>query len=261
MLTSPCYVFSDTHLGVAPPEVERRVLGFLRALPGRAGSVVINGDLFDFWFEWKTVIPRPHFRILGALADLRDAGVEVLMLGGNHDSWGGDVLTRDVGVTYFIDGWAGDLAGWNAQVEHGDGLRAAEDRGYRALRAVLRHPLSIRAFRLLHPDWATRLARGSSAASRRHRPWGGDEGAGLRQVAHARLRADPSLELLVFGHSHAASLERVPGAGVYANPGTWLADPTYLVVTPQRIELRRWNGSPEGDCLHTIERLAEKALA
>jgi UDP-2,3-diacylglucosamine hydrolase len=260
MLTSPCYVISDTHLGVAPPAVERRVLEFLRALPGGAGSLVINGDLFDFWFEWKTVIPRPHFRILGALADLRDAGVDVLMLGGNHDSWGGDVLTRDVGVTYRLGGWSGLLADWRAQVEHGDGLRAQEDRGYRALRAVLRNPLAIRAFRLLHPDWATRLARGTSAASRRHQPWGGDEGAGLRRVAHARLRAQPSLELLVFGHSHAAALERVQGAGVYANAGTWLTEPTFLVITPEAIELRRWTGSSEGDCLHTIKRLAEKAL-
>ena len=260
MLRPPCYVISDTHLSVAPPDVEHGVLRFLRALPGRAASLVINGDLFDFWFEWRTVIPRPHFRILGALADLRDAGVDVLMLGGNHDSWGGDVLRRDVGVEYQLDAWAGELAGWRARVEHGDGLRAAEDRGYRALRAVLRHPLAVGAFRLLHPDWATRLARGSSAASRRHQPWGGDDGAGLRRVAHERLRADASLELLVFGHSHAAALERVPGAGVYANAGTWLADPTYLVITPDAIELRRWTGSPEGDCLHAIERLAQEAL-
>src|SRR5918999_3764543 len=106
MLASPCFVISDTHLGVGPPDVERRVLQYLRALPGRARSLVINGDLFDFWFEWKTVIPRPHFRILGALADLRDAGVDVLMLGGNHDGWGGDVLTHDVGVTYRLDAWS-----------------------------------------------------------------------------------------------------------------------------------------------------------
>lgn len=260
MLAPPCFVISDTHLGAAPAEVERQVLAFLRSLAGRARSLVINGDLFDFWFEWKTVVPRPHFRVLSALADLRDAGVDVLMLGGNHDGWGGDVLTGDVGVTYRLDAWAGSLAGWSARVEHGDGLRVEEDRRYRAVRAVLRNPLAIRAFRLLHPDLATRLARGSSAASRRHHIWGGDEGAGLRRVAHERLRADPSLELLVFGHSHTPALERVPDAGVYANAGTWLTSPTFLVVTPDAIELRRWSGSPEGDRLDAVERFTEKAL-
>jgi UDP-2,3-diacylglucosamine pyrophosphatase LpxH len=74
------------------------------------------------------------------------------------------------------------------------------------------------------------------------------------------LRADPSLELLVFGHSHAPALERVPDAGVYANAGTWLTSPTFLVVTPEVIELRRWDGSPEGDRLNAVERFAEKAL-
>ena len=234
------------------------MLEFLRSLRGRAASLVINGDLFDFWFEWRDVIPRASFRILAAVAELRDAGTPVLWIAGNHDCWGGDVLRQDVGADYRFGPWTGTLAGWKARIEHGDGLREVEDRKYRRLRAVLRNPLAIRAFRLLHPDLASRLALGSSHASRTHRAR--DDGEGLRRVAHDTLRRDAGLELVVFGHSHVATLERTPTGAVYANAGSWLDAPTYLEVTPERIALVRWNGSAEGDRLHSLDRLAEKAL-
>lgn len=258
MLPSPCYIFSDTHLGFAPADVERDLRAFLRSLPERAGSVVINGDLFEFWFEWRHVMPRSAFRVLSALADLRDAGIPVLMIAGNHDCWGGSILRDDVGIDFHVGAWTGDLGGWRARVEHGDGLRDREDRRYRMLRRVLRNPLAIRTFRWLHPDWATALAGGSSHASRSYAAR--DGGAGLRAVAEQRLAADRSTELVVFGHSHVAALERMPPGGVYANAGSWLDAPTYLRVVPERIELRRWDGSAEGMALHVIDRAAEKAL-
>jgi len=258
MLAAPCFVISDAHLGAAPADVERTLLAFLRHLPGRAGSLLINGDLFDFWFEWRHVIPRRAFRVLAVLAELREAGVPILMIGGNHDCWGGDVLTRDVGMCFHLGAWAGAIAGWRAHVEHGDGLRDREDRAYRRLRTVLRHPLAIRAFRLLHPDWSSALATGSSDVSRVH--GAGDGGAGLRQIALLHLAPPSDVELVVFGHSHVQALERGENGGVYANPGAWFDAPTYLVVSPERVELRRWTGSAEGELLYALDRRAEKAL-
>lgn len=252
-------LLSDTHLGVAPRDVEDRVLDFLRRVPGDARSLVINGDLYDFWFEWRSVIPRAGFRVLAALAEVRRAGVEVLWIAGNHDCWGGEVLEQDVGVRYHVGPWRGEIAGWHTLLEHGDGLRRREDRRYRALRMVLRHPLSVRAFRLLHPDWGTRLALGSSHASRVHRAR--DGGAGLRRIAIERLARDRSLELVVFGHSHVATLERMAEGGVYANAGSWLDAPTYLRLDDGKLELRRWDGSPEGERLHAVHRGPEEALA
>jgi UDP-2,3-diacylglucosamine hydrolase len=258
MLPSPCYIFSDAHLGVASAELERQVVAFLRYLPGRAGSLLINGDLFEFWFEWRHVMPRGHFRVLSALADLRDAGVPVLMIGGNHDCWGGDILTHEVGIDYRLAAWSGEMAGWRTYVEHGDGLREREDRRYRQLRRVLRHPWAIRAFRWIHPDWSSRLALGSSDVSRTYAPR--DGGEGLRRVALERLESDPSLELVVYGHSHVSALERARTGGIYANPGAWMNAPTFLVVRPERIELRRWDGSAEGEPLHVLDRRAQEAL-
>ena len=255
MLAPPSYVISDVHLGHASPETERLLLSFLRALPGRAASLMINGDLFEFWFEWKSVVHRSGVRVLAALMDLRDAGIPVTMLAGNHDCWGGDVL-RDAGVDFQLGPWSGTLGGWRARVEHGDGLRAKEDRGYRALRRVLRNRMAIRAFGVLHPDLASRLAMGSSHASRTYQPR--DSGRGLREVAERTLASDASLELLIFGHSHVSALERMPSGNVYANAGSWLDAPTFLAITPDRIALRTWLGSTEGPDLDALDRRAEE---
>jgi UDP-2,3-diacylglucosamine hydrolase len=256
LLDAPTYVISDVHLGVAPREVERALIAFLRALPGRAGALLVNGDLFDFWFEWRTAIPRTGFRVLSALADVVDAGVPVTWIAGNHDCWGGEVLREDVGAVYHFGPWLGTLGGWRARVEHGDGLRGAADRGYRAIRPVLRHPLSKAAFRWLPADMSSRLATGSSQASRTYRPV--DDGLELRRVALATLEADPTLELYVLGHSHVAGLARAGSGGVYANAGSWLDAPTYLRVVADEIALCRWDGSAEGDRLDVLERRAEE---
>jgi UDP-2,3-diacylglucosamine hydrolase len=240
-------MISDAHLGVADRDSERKLLGFLRARREDAASIVINGDLFDFWFEWKHVIPRAGYRVLAAIAELTEAGIPVLWVAGNHDCWGGDVLRQDVGVDYHVGEWRGCVAGWRTRLAHGDGLRDEADRKYRALRSVLRHPLSVRAFRLLHPDLAARLALGSSHASRTYRAK--DGGSGLQKVAMRDLEADPSLQLLVFGHSHVAALDRSTSGGIYANSGTWLGDTTFLRVDSDAIELRRWRVDGRSDLL------------
>jgi UDP-2,3-diacylglucosamine hydrolase len=117
----------------------------------------------------------------------------------------------------------------------------------------MRNRLAIRAFRALHPDWASRLAHGSSASSREYRAR--DEGRGLRAIALAELERDRSIELLVYGHSHVAALERAPGGGVFANAGSWLDAPTFLRITPERIELLEWrDDSAEGHRLDAIDR-------
>lgn len=259
VLPAPAYVVSDAHLGFAHRDVERSLVRFLRSLEGRAGSLVINGDLFEFWFEWRRVMPRGTFRILAAIADLHDAGVPVLMVAGNHDCWGGEILRDDVGIDFRVDPWEGDVAGWRTRVEHGDGLRGREDRGYRALRHVLRNRVAIRLFRWIHPDFGSWLASRSSHASRNYTAR--DGGAGLRESATRRLGAG-DLDLLVYGHSHVAELRRI-GDAVYANAGSWLDQPTFLRVTPERIELRRWTDDPalpEGVSLNALDRVTEKAL-
>jgi UDP-2,3-diacylglucosamine hydrolase len=250
-------VIADTHIGVVPTAVDRALLAWLEARladarRGESLSLLIDGDLFEFWFEWRTVIPRPAFRIMAALASLHEAGVPIVWIAGNHDCWGGDVIRRDVGAVYHVGPWIGSIAGWRARVEHGDGLREHEDRRYRMLRRVLRNPAAMRLFRWLPPDLATRLAFGSSHASRTTRAR--DGGAGLRRVALDYLAAPDAPELVILGHSHVETLERAPGGGVFANPGSWLGEPTFLKITPDRIELRRWTGTGDGEIVEALEK-------
>jgi UDP-2,3-diacylglucosamine hydrolase len=252
-------LMSDAHLGVAASEREREIVAWLDYARAHAGSVVINGDLFDFWFEWRTVIPRGHVRVLGALAALVDSGKPMLIVAGNHDAWGGDVLTREIGAQLIHGEWDGALGGWRTHLAHGDGLRGRRDRNYRAFKRVMRNALAIRAFGALHPNLATRIASGTSKKSRSHGAT--DGGSGLRAVAHEYLAAHRDVELVVFGHSHVATLERSTSGGVYANPGAWVNRPTYLTIRPERIELRAWTGSSEGDLLDALDRLPEEALS
>ncbi len=243
MLQAPCFVLSDAHLGPAGAEAEKTLLALLERARTEAKSVVLNGDMFDFWFEWKHVMPRVGFRALAAIAALREAGVDVLWIAGNHDCWGGEILTRDVGVTYHIGPWHGSIAGWKTMIEHGDGLRDKEDAPYRRLRAVLRNPLAIRVFRWIHPDIATWIALRTSHTSRNMRPR--DRGEGLARVALARLEADRSLDLYLYGHSHAPTIGANPRGAVMANPGAWMDAPTFLRINTDRVELVALAGNDE----------------
>jgi UDP-2,3-diacylglucosamine hydrolase len=258
VLPTPCLVFGDAHLGVASPDAEQALLAFLRTVPSRARSLVIMGDLFDFWFAWKHAMPRCGYRVLAALADIRDAGVEVVWIGGNHDCWGGGALMEETGVTYTLQPWRAHIGRWSTLLQHGDGLREREDAPYRRLRSVLRHPLAIRAFGMLHPDLSSRIALASSDTSRHRRA--GDEGRGLLAVATEELRAANGPQLVIHGHSHVAALHAV-GRGWYANAGAWYLDRQFLRLDDHQITRAVWTGSGEGDVLDVGHLVTEEASA
>jgi UDP-2,3-diacylglucosamine hydrolase len=122
MAERPYLIVSDIHLGAVPESTERAFRDFLGWVGGHASGLLINGDLFDFWFEYRTVIPRQHFRVLAALTDLVEAGVPVTFLGGNHDAWTGSVLSGDVGMEIAAEPLERTIAGRRAMVVHGDGV-------------------------------------------------------------------------------------------------------------------------------------------
>jgi UDP-2,3-diacylglucosamine hydrolase len=258
VLRTPCHIIGDAHLGIAPPDAEQSLLRYLKTLPDHAQSLVIMGDLFDFWFAWKHVMPTNGYRVLAALADLTERGVEVLWLGGNHDCWGGESLARLTGATYSLEAWTGAIGAWRVHLAHGDGLREREDAKYRRLRTVLRNPLAIRAYGWLHPDHATRLALASSRTSRHRRAH--DEGRGLMAVAADLVARDPSIELVVHGHSHVPMLEQL-GSAVYANAGAWYLDRQFLVLDDERITRFAWSESGERHEIDRADRVTQKPSA
>lgn len=239
------YLASDVHLGAGDARREARFSDWLRHAGERAGHVVINGDLFDFWFEYRHAIPRGHTRVLGTLAGLVDNGVKVTLMGGNHDWWGGAYLREEVGVEFLQKPTVLDLAGRRTLLAHGDGLGRG-DIGYRVLRAVLRGRWTQTAFRWLHPDLGAAIARRVSRTGSRE-GMGGVPGTGraeaLRRWAGDALRADSTLDLVALGHSHHPELLEVAPGRYYLNSGDWITHDSFAVLVPgEAPRLERWGG-------------------
>jgi len=238
---SDAYVASDAHLGAAPPEMEAAFLRWLEWVGERAGFVLLNGDLFDFWFEWGSVIPRGHTRVLGLLRDIVDAGTPVHLMGGNHDWWGGRYLTEEVGVHFHTGPVELQIGGRTAVVAHGDGLGSG-DVGYRILKYILRNPASRFAFRWLHPDLGSALARTISktdAEAEGPGPGHVERSRILERWARERILEADDVDLVLLGHTHIPRRVEVAPGRFYINTGDWIRNATYAVVPhglPPRLE-------------------------
>lgn len=237
-------IISDAHLGAAPKASETAFHEFLVFAGEATRDLVINGDLFDFWFEYRTVVPSRHFRTLKALADLVDAGVRVRLVGGNHDSWGGAFLTDEIGVE-LIDGPVTTMIGGRKTfLAHGDGLGHG-DIGYRILKRVIRSRLASYAFRHIHPDWASSLAHFVSRTESRHgsADVGRSRAAQLESFARATLATDSSIQLVALGHCHIPTLIEIYPGRHYLNTGDWIDHCTWAAVDDEGVELHRWKGT------------------
>ncbi len=243
------FLASDVHLGVASSDTEQAFLSWLEYCGTQASQVVINGDLFDFWFEYKSVIPRGHTRVLGALSALVDSNIPVAMMGGNHDWWGGDYLRDEIGVEFHQEPTTMDLNGWTTLLAHGDGLGSG-DLGYRVLRLVLRGSLTRFAFRWLHPDLGAWIARKvSKTPVHPHGPTGKHEARSkfLEEWAVSQLEASPELDIVALGHTHIPVLKEVFPGRHYLNTGDWLVNQSYAVLRedegPRLLDWRDGSGS------------------
>ena len=148
-------VVSDAHLGVAPPEVEEALLAFLDAVPELGDCLLVNGDLFDFWFSYGRVIPRRGFHVAAALARLRRR-LPVVMIGGNHDRWGGDFWEREIGIRFEPHRAEFAVGRRRVLAIHGDGLTEPRLRAT-LLHRVINHPVTAAVYRAIHPEIGLRL--------------------------------------------------------------------------------------------------------
>lgn len=234
-------IVSDAHLGAAPAAHERAFHDFLDFAGGATDDLVINGDLFDFWFEYRTVILSRHFGTLRRLADIVECGTRVRLVGGNHDSWGGAFLQDEIGVELIDGPVVTEIGGRRTYLAHGDGLGEG-DLGYRVLKAVVRSRAAKLAFRQLHPDWTAGLIRlVSRTESRRDRPEAGATRAAALE-AHARevLETQAAIDLVALGHCHIPALIEIAPGRHYLNTGDWLHHCTWASVGPEGVELHRW---------------------
>lgn len=234
---SKTLIFSDAHLkAVVSDKARHRTFArFLRrfAVP-EFERIICVGDLFDFWFEYKSVIFSEYFEVLRAFAELRDQGKELHLICGNHDFWAGRFLQNEIGFHIHPDRAQITLGRFKALVIHGDGIEPT-DYAYRAYKRVARNPLVVWLFRQIHPDWAMGLARSVSYTSRRVRrvedTANSAQAAALRKYA-TQVIARGDADIVVCAHAHAPTLEWIEDndrRGVYINSGDWLERGAYVV--------------------------------
>lgn len=240
------FFFSDAHLGLGTRqeslERERHVVRFLEHV-GSVGpeSLWIVGDLFDYWFEYGTVIPKEFVRTLGAIAALTDAGIPVEYVMGNHDFGHKSFFESELGVRVHPDDVEREIAGRRVVVSHGDG-KALNDTGYLILKKILRARSANTVWRWLHPDIGIGVAMRASRKSRDHttkKHYGGErpgETDGLKLFAKEKIERQGA-DLVVMGHSHTPCRVEFEG-GTYINLGTWMGtNRTYLEMDDAGFEL------------------------
>jgi UDP-2,3-diacylglucosamine hydrolase len=246
------YFISDIHLGLGSKEVEKRkenlLLGFLKAIYPSTERLFIVGDLFDFWFEYATVIPKGFHRTLAAIQEFTDSRIPVHYLAGNHDFWMGDYFTSELGVDVHVEPYETTIEGKRVYLHHGDGL-AVRDLGYKIIKPVLRNRLNVRLYRWLHPDIGVRLAKRSSLSSREytsHKQFGEDSG----MIEWATKKIREGVDIVVMGHRHSPHIMTIE-KGLYVNLGDWISFNTYGEFAGGSMTLKTWEGlhragRPEG---------------
>lgn len=219
---------SDVHLGMGTPLAEMRFGDFLLSIKDRAKGLYVLGDLFEFWFEYRRVVPKIGFEILARMRDLAESGTKIFLFRGNHDIWFKGWLEHGLKVEGVFDEQEMVIDGLRVYLAHGDAL----DRGFvpRLFRSLMRSPINGFLFSCLHPDIGISLARRIAIRSRR-----GMEERGAAQkvqaamVEFAREKIAGGYDVVMLGHSHIPEMSRI-GSGVYINTGDWMKSFTYGMI-------------------------------
>lgn len=246
-LKKKIYFASDFHLGAPNHEVsfqrEKRIVDWLDEIKKDAKEIFLVGDLFDFWFEYKRVIPRGFVRFQGKIAELTDSGIPVHIFTGNHDMWIFDYLPKELGIQLHRNPIERSFFGKKYLIGHGDGLGPG-DKGYKFLKKVFNNPICQWCFARLHPNFGIWLAEKSSKTSRKKTGdadeiYHGDENEWLVQYSKEVLQSK-HYDYFVFGHRHLPLEIEVGKNSTYINLGEWINYDTYLEVSEEKVELKKW---------------------
>lgn len=244
MINKKTYFASDFHLGIAGRlsslERERQIVRWLEHIRTDAEALYLVGDVFDFWFEYRAVVPRGYTRLLGKLAALRDEGLPIYFFTGNHDMWVFDYFEKELDIPTYREPVVRQIHGKTFIIGHGDGLGPA-DHGYKFLKEVFANRFSQWLFARLHPNFGFWLARYWSGRSRAANPgekrFLGEAGEWLLQYANEQLEVQPA-DYFIFGHRHLPIDHTLrDGRTRYINLGDWLDYSSYAVFDGQNLKL------------------------
>ena len=241
------YFASDNHLGL-PDEKESRerekfFVTWLEDIRKDAAAIYLLGDLFDFWFEYKTVVPKGFVRVLGKLAELSDAGIPITFFVGNHDLWMRDYFQKELGVTVHHHPITLSVGASRFFIGHGDGLGPG-DKGYKRMKKLFTNPISKWLFRWLHPDWGVRLGQ---YLSRKNKIISGEEDVKFLGedkewlVAYSKKKLqEEHFDYFVFGHRHLPLEINLSEKSQYINLGDWITHNTYAEYDGKHLILKNW---------------------
>jgi len=239
------YFLSDFHLGAPDYESsllrEKRVVKFLDEIKKDAEVIFILGDLFDFWYEYKKVVPKGFVRILGKLAELTDSGIIIYFFVGNHDMWMNGYFEKELNIQVFHDAKEFEFNGKKFLIGHGDGLGPGDHR-YKMMKRIFRSRFSQSLFGMLHPsagigiaDYFSRKSR--AAAGTEDENFLGEEKEWLILFAKETLKSKP-VDFFIFGHRHLPIEYKLNDESVYINLGDWIKYNSYAVFEDGVVSLK-----------------------
>ncbi|MCF0200565.1 MAG: UDP-2,3-diacylglucosamine diphosphatase [Bacteroidales bacterium] len=243
------YFISDFHLGVPnlddSHQRELKLLRFLNGIQSDCEELFLMGDLFDFWFEYKTVIPRGFARLQGKLAEFTDAGIPVHLFIGNHDLWSFGYLRDELGIQLHREPEIITRHGKKFFLVHGDG-RGPGDKGYKFLKKVFECRFNQFLFRWLHPDLGIGLALRWSHKHRLKKLRNEVEKGYYNEVEKTRLyqyalslsKQDPSIDFFVFGHQHKGMQYASGDHALTTVVGNWIRDFNYAIFDGETVTLK-----------------------
>ena len=241
------YFLSDFHLG-APNDTESRkredrLVRFLQDARKDAGIIFIVGDIFDFWFEYKTVVPKGFVRILGTLAQIADEGIQLHIFTGNHDLWMQDYLSKELNAKLYFEPQTFTIQNKQFLIGHGDGLGPG-DEGYKRLKKIFTNPICQWLFRWLHPDAGIQLANYFSRKSRAKTGNADELFLGEDKewlILYTKEKAKTmAVDYFIFGHRHYAIDLKISDKSRYINLGDWIRLNTYAVFDGTDLKLLTW---------------------
>lgn len=241
------YFSSDNHLGAPTPEAslprEKKFVRWLDTVKEDAAAIFLLGDLFDFWFEYKTVVPRGFVRVLGKLAELSDSGIPIYFFVGNHDLWMRDYFETELNIPIYREPKEFQFNGKVFLIGHGDG-KGPGDVGYKRMKKVFTNPFFKWLFRWLHPELGMRIAQHLSVKNRlisgeEDKKFLGEENEWLAQYARRKLESK-HYDYFVFGHRHLPMTIQLSDKSVYYNLGDWISHYTYGEFDGENFSLKEF---------------------
>ncbi len=241
------YFSSDNHLGAPTKEEsfprEKKFVKWLDEIKEDAAAIFLLGDLFDFWFEYKTVVPKGFVRTLGKLAEISDSGIPIYFFVGNHDLWMNDYFEKELNIPTYHDPKEFIFNNKKFLIGHGDG-KGPNDKGYKRMKKVFTNPCSKWFYRWLHPDIGMKLAQHLSVKNKlisgdEDKKFLGDNEEWLAAYAKRKLEFK-HYDYFIFGHRHLPMEIKVGENSTYFNLGDWINHYTFGVFDGKNFEIKNY---------------------